>query len=195
MILMIDNYDSFTYNLVHYFGELNEEVTTVRNDQITIEEITTLNPDMIVISPGPCTPKQAGISVSVIEKLSNEKPIMGICLGHQSIAEAFGGRIIRANRLVHGKTSRIYHNETGIFEDIPNPFEATRYHSLIVDRDSLPQQLEITAWTDEDEIMGVRHRELLVEGVQFHPESILTKHGKDILNNFLKITETHERGN
>ena len=195
MILMIDNYDSFTYNLVHYFGELNEEVTTVRNDQITIEEITTLNPDMIVISPGPCTPKQAGISVSVIEKLSKEKPIMGICLGHQSIAEAFGGRIIRANRLVHGKTSRIYHNETGIFEDIPNPFEATRYHSLIVDRDSLPQQLEITAWTDEDEIMGVRHRELLVEGVQFHPESILTKHGKDILNNFLKITETHERGN
>lgn len=195
MILMIDNYDSFTYNLVHYFGELNEEVTTVRNDQITIEEITTLNPDMIVISPGPCTPKQAGISVSVIEKLSDKKPIMGICLGHQSIAEAFGGRIIRANRLVHGKTSRIYHNEVGIFKDIPNPFEATRYHSLIIDRDSLPQQLETTAWTDEDEIMGVRHRELLVEGVQFHPESILTKHGKDILDNFLKITETDERGN
>lgn len=195
MILMIDNYDSFTYNLVHYFGELNEEVRTVRNDQITIEEITTLNPDMIVISPGPCTPKQAGISVSVIEKLSDKKPIMGICLGHQSIAEAFGGRIIKANRLVHGKTSMIYHNEEGIFKDIPNPFEATRYHSLIIDRDSLPKQLEVTAWTDEDEIMGVRHRELLVEGVQFHPESILTKHGKDILNNFLKITETDERGN
>lgn len=189
MILMIDNYDSFTYNLVHYFGELNEEVKTVRNDKITIEDIISLNPDIIVISPGPCTPKQAGISVNVVQELSRKKPIMGICLGHQSIAEAFGGRIVRADRLVHGKTSRIYHNGTGIFKDIPNPFEATRYHSLIIDRASLPEQLEITAWTDEDEIMGIKHKELAVEGVQFHPESVLTKHGKDILSNFLKITK------
>jgi len=189
MILMIDNYDSFTYNLVHYFGELNEEVKTVRNDKITIEDIISLNPDIIVISPGPCTPKQAGISVNVVQELSRKKPIMGICLGHQSIAEAFGGRIVRAGRLVHGKTSRIHHNGTGIFKDIPNPFEATRYHSLIIDRTSLPEQLEITAWTNEDEIMGIKHKELAVEGVQFHPESVLTKHGKDILSNFLKITK------
>jgi len=189
MILMIDNYDSFTYNLVHYFGELNEEVKTVRNDKISIEDIISLNPDIIVISPGPCTPKQAGISVNVVQELSRKKPIMGICLGHQSIAEAFGGRIVRAGRLVHGKTSRIYHNGTGIFKDIPNPFEATRYHSLIIDRASLPEQLEITAWTNEDEIMGIKHKELAVEGVQFHPESVLTKYGKDILSNFLKITK------
>ncbi len=189
MILMIDNYDSFTYNLVHYFGELNEEVRTVRNDKITIEDIISLNPDMIVISPGPCTPRQAGISVNVIKELSCRKPIMGICLGHQSIAEAFGGRIVRADRLVHGKTSQIYHNGTGIFKDIPNPFEATRYHSLIIDRASLPEQLEVTAWTDEDEIMGIKHKELAVQGVQFHPESVLTKHGRDILSNFLKITK------
>jgi len=189
MILMIDNYDSFTYNLVHYFGELNEEVKTVRNDKITIEDIISLNPDIIVISPGPCTPKQAGISVNVVQELSRKKPIMGICLGHQSIAEAFGGRIVRAGRLVHGKTSRIHHNGTGIFKGIPNPFEATRYHSLIIDRASLPEQLEITAWTNEDEIMGIKHKELAVEGVQFHPESVLTKHGKDILSNFLKITK------
>jgi len=189
MILMIDNYDSFTYNLVHYFGELNEEVKTVRNDKISIEDIISLNPDIIVISPGPCTPKQAGISVNVVQELSRKKPIMGICLGHQSIAEAFGGRIVRAGRLVHGKTSRIYHNGTGIFKGIPNPFEATRYHSLIIDRASLPEQLEITAWTNEDEIMGIKHKELAVEGVQFHPESVLTKHGKDILSNFLKITK------
>ncbi len=187
MILMIDNYDSFTYNLVHYLAELGEEVETVRNDKISAEEITSMNPDIIVISPGPCTPNRAGISVEVVKKFLGIKPIMGVCLGHQSIGEALGGKIIKASKLLHGKTSAIYHNERGIFEGIPNPFEATRYHSLIIDKATLPKQLEITAWTDEEEIMGIKHKKFSVEGVQFHPESILTKHGKDILNNFLNI--------
>ena len=186
MILMIDNYDSFTYNLVHYLGELGEEVETVRNDKIEASGIDSLDPDIVVISPGPCTPKEAGNSVSIIKEFAGKKPILGVCLGHQSIADAFGAKIIRADRLVHGKTSEIYHRGEGIFEGIPNPFEATRYHSLIIDRDTLPDEFEITAWTGEDEIMGIRHRELPIEGVQFHPESVLTKYGKDILNNFLK---------
>ena len=186
MILMIDNYDSFTYNLVHYFGELGEDVETVRNDQITVEEINSIDPDIIVISPGPCTPKQAGISVDIVKRFFRKKPIMGVCLGHQSIVHAFGAQIVRADRLVHGKTSDIYHNNQGIFEGIPNPFEATRYHSLIVDRSTLPEQFEITAWTSKNEIMAIKHKELPIEGVQFHPESVLTKYGKNILDNFLK---------
>ena len=186
MILMIDNYDSFTYNLVHYLGELGEEVNTIRNDKINADEIESMDPDIIVISPGPCTPKEAGNSVNIIKEFSGKKPILGVCLGHQSIADAFGAEIIRADRLVHGKTSKIFHNNEGIFEGIPNPFEATRYHSLIIDRDTVPDEFEITAWTEDDEILGIRHRELPIEGVQFHPESVLTTHGKDILNNFLK---------
>lgn len=189
MILMIDNYDSFTYNLVHYLGELGEEVTTIRNDEITIDEINNLNPDIIVISPGPCTPKEAGQSVDIIKEFSGKKPILGVCLGHQSIGDAFGADIVRAERLVHGKTSEIFHNNTGIFKDIPNPFEATRYHSLIIDKETLSDDFEITAWTKEDEIMGIRHKTLLIEGVQFHPESVLTTYGKDILNNFLKLAK------
>jgi len=189
MILMIDNYDSFTYNLVHYLGELGEEVTTIRNDDITIDEINELNPDIIVISPGPCTPKEAGISVDIVKEFSGKKPILGVCLGHQSIGDAFGADIVRAERLVHGKTSEIFHNSTGIFKDIPNPFEATRYHSLIIDKETLSDDFEITAWTKEDEIMGIRHKTLLIEGVQFHPESVLTIYGKDILNNFLKLAK------
>jgi len=189
MILMIDNYDSFTYNLVHYLGELGEKVTTIRNDEITIDEINNLNPDIIVISPGPCTPKEAGQSVDIIKEFSGKKPILGVCLGHQSIGDAFGADIVRAERLVHGKTSEIFHNNTGIFKDIPNPFEATRYHSLIIDKETLSDDFEITAWTKEDEIMGIRHKTLLIEGVQFHPESVLTTYGKDILNNFLKLAK------
>jgi len=189
MILMIDNYDSFTYNLVHYLGELGEEVTTIRNDDITIDGINNLNPDIIVISPGPCTPKEAGISVDIVKEFSGKKPILGVCLGHQSIGDAFGADIVRAERLVHGKTSEIFHNSTGIFKDIPNPFEATRYHSLIIDKETLSDDFEITAWTKEDEIMGIRHKTLLIEGVQFHPESVLTIYGKDILNNFLKLAK------
>jgi len=189
MILMIDNYDSFTYNLVHYLGELGEEVTTIRNDDITIDGINNLNPDIIVISPGPCTPKEAGISVDIVKEFSGKKPILGVCLGHQSIGDAFGADIVRAERLVHGKTSEIFHNGTGIFKDIPNPFEATRYHSLIIDKETLSDDFEITAWTKDDEIMGIRHKTLLIEGVQFHPESVLTIYGKDILNNFLKLAK------
>jgi anthranilate synthase/aminodeoxychorismate synthase-like glutamine amidotransferase len=187
MILMIDNYDSFTYNLVHYLGELGEKVLVFRNDKITLEEVGRLNPDMVVVSPGPCTPKEAGISVDLIKEFAGRIPILGVCLGHQSIGYAFGGNIVRANRLLHGKTSQIYHNGKGIYDGVPNPFEATRYHSLLIEKESLPYKLEVTAWTDEGEIMGVRHREYLIEGVQFHPESILTKHGKDILKNFIKI--------
>jgi len=190
MILMIDNYDSFTYNLVHYLGELGEKVTTIRNDDITLDEINKLNPDIIVISPGPCTPKEAGASIDIIKEFAGKKPILGVCLGHQSIADAYGADIVRAERLVHGKTSEIFHNNEGIFEGIPNPFEATRYHSLIIDRDTLSDDFEITAWTKEDEIMGIRHKTLLIEGVQFHPESVLTTYGKDILNNFLKLAKT-----
>ncbi len=186
MLLMIDNYDSFTYNLVQYFGELGEDIKVYRNNKITLHEIERLKPNRIVISPGPCTPKEAGISIDVIKFFSGKIPILGVCLGHQSIGAAFGGDIIRAPRLMHGKTSLIYHDGNTIFEGLPNPFEATRYHSLIIKRETLPSCLEITAWTDKEEIMGVRHKHFIVEGVQFHPESILTKVGKDLLRNFLK---------
>jgi len=189
MILMIDNYDSFTYNLVHYLGELGEKVLVFRNDKITIEDVGKLNPDMVVISPGPCTPKEAGISVDLIKEFAGRIPILGVCLGHQSIGYAFGGNIVRAKRLLHGKTSQIYHDGKTIYEGVPTPFEATRYHSLLVEDSSLPDGLEVTAWTDEDEIMGIRHKEYLIEGVQFHPESILTKHGKDLLRNFVRIAK------
>ena len=187
MLLMIDNYDSFTYNLVQYLGELGEDIHVFRNDKLKIEDIIKLNPDRIVISPGPCTPKEAGISVDVIKYFAGKLPMLGVCLGHQAIGEAFGGDIIRADRLMHGKISMIFHDGKTIFEGIPNPFEATRYHSLIIKRDTLPSCLEISAETKEGEIMGVRHKEFKVEGVQFHPESILTKVGIDILKNFLKI--------
>jgi len=187
MLLMIDNYDSFTYNLVQYLGELGEDIHVFRNDKLKIEDIVRLNPDRIVISPGPCTPKEAGISVDVIKYFAGKLPMLGVCLGHQAIGEAFGGDIIRADRLMHGKISMIYHDGKSIFEGIPNPFEATRYHSLIIKRDTLPSCLEISAETKEGEIMGVRHKEFKIEGVQFHPESILTKVGIDILKNFLKI--------
>ena len=190
MILMIDNYDSFTYNLVHYLGELGEKVLVFRNDKITIEDVGKLNPDMVVISPGPCTPKEAGISVDLIKEFTGRIPILGVCLGHQSIGYAFGGNIVRAKRLLHGKTSQIYHDGKSIYEGVPTPFEATRYHSLLVEGSSLPDELEVTAWTNEDEIMGIRHKEYLIEGVQFHPESILTKHGKDLLRNFIRIAKS-----
>ncbi len=185
---MIDNYDSFTYNLVQYLGELGEDVRVFRNDQITLEQIAELAPDRIVISPGPCTPNEAGVSVEVIRTLGGVMAILGVCLGHQSIGQAYGGRIVRAKRLMHGKTSLIHHRGQGVFAGLPSPFEATRYHSLVIERDTLPDCLEVTAWTEEDdEIMGVRHRELPVEGVQFHPESILTEHGHALLSNFLKM--------
>jgi len=187
MLLMIDNYDSFTYNLVQYLGELGEEIRVFRNDAITLQEIQGLDPERIVISPGPCTPNEAGISVEVIRRFAGKIPLLGVCLGHQSIGAAFGGEIIRAPRLMHGKTSTIHHDGRTIFEGLSNPFEATRYHSLLIRRETLPQCLEITAWTDRDEIMGVRHREFIVEGVQFHPESILTTEGKALLGNFLKL--------
>jgi anthranilate synthase/aminodeoxychorismate synthase-like glutamine amidotransferase len=187
MILMIDNYDSFTYNLVQYLGELGQEIRVFRNDQVSTEEIDAMQPERIVISPGPCTPKEAGISVELIKKFSGKIPILGVCLGHQSIVEAFGGDIVRAGRLMHGKTSMIQHDEKTIFQHLPNPFEATRYHSLIAKRETLPACFEISAETKEGEIMGVRHKKFLVEGVQFHPESILTKSGKDLLKNFLKL--------
>lgn len=191
MLLMIDNYDSFTYNIVQYLGELKADVRVVRNDEITLEEIAALAPEKIVISPGPCTPNEAGVSMKVIECFSDKVPILGICLGHQSIGQVFGGKVVRARNVMHGKTSPIYHNRQGVFDELRNPFEATRYHSLIIEKESLPDCLEITAWTqtsdgEVDEIMGVRHKTLPVEGVQFHPESILTEHGHDLLNNFLK---------
>ena len=190
MLLMIDNYDSFTYNLVQYFGELGVEVQVFRNDQITIAQMEKLNPDQIVISPGPCTPNEAGVSVEAIKHFAGKKPILGVCLGHQSIGQAFGGRIVHASAIMHGKTSLIHHKNCGLFKGIDNPFEATRYHSLVVEKSSLPACLEITAWTENeqgelDEIMGVRHREHAIEGMQFHPESILTEHGHDLLKNFL----------
>ncbi len=186
MLLMIDNYDSFTYNLVQYYGELGEKIKVYRNDRITVKEIEELDPDRIVISPGPCTPKEAGISIEVIRYFAGKKPVLGVCLGHQSVGAAFGGDIINAPQLMHGKTSLIYHDGKTIFEELPNPFEATRYHSLIIKRETLPESLEVTAWTKEGEIMGVRHRKYVIEGVQFHPESILTMVGKDLLRNFLK---------
>ena len=186
---MIDNYDSFTYNLVHYLAELGEEVVVYRNDKIELEDIGRLNPDMMVVSPGPCTPKEAGISVDAIKEFAGRMPILGVCLGHQSVAYAYGAEIVRADRLLHGKTSEIHHDGKTIYKNIPDPFEATRYHSLVVNKKSLPDSFEITAWTDEGEIMGIRHKEHLIEGVQFHPESILTKHGKDLLKNFIGIAK------
>jgi anthranilate synthase component 2 len=185
MLLMIDNYDSFTYNLVQYFGELGADVHVHRNDKISLEEIEKMQPSRIVISPGPCTPNEAGISIAVIEAFSGRVPILGVCLGHQSIGQAFGGRIVRAKTLMHGKTSMIYHKDTGVFRGLENPLQATRYHSLVIEKESLPDCLEITAWTDDDEIMGVRHKTMDVEGVQFHPESILTHQGHELLANFL----------
>lgn len=187
MLLMIDNYDSFTYNLVQYLGELGEEIRVFRNDRITVREIEDMKPERIVISPGPCTPKEAGISIEVIRHFGGRVPLLGVCLGHQSIGAAFGGEIIRAPRLMHGKTSTIHHDGRSVFEGVPNPFEATRYHSLLIRKETLPECLEITAWTDMGEIMGVRHKEFIIEGVQFHPESILTTVGKDLLRNFLLL--------
>ena len=185
MLLMIDNYDSFTYNLVQYFGELGQDVQVYRNDQITVGEIDKLAPDHIVISPGPCTPNEAGVSIEVIKAFAGKRPILGVCLGHQAIGQAFGGKIVHAKELMHGKTSMVHHNGEGVFKGLPSPFEATRYHSLVIERESLPDCLGITAWTDDGEIMGVRHKEFMVEGVQFHPESILSEHGHDLLRNFL----------
>jgi anthranilate synthase/aminodeoxychorismate synthase-like glutamine amidotransferase len=187
MLLMIDNYDSFTYNLVQYLGELGEDVRVYRNDKISVKEIEQLRPRRIVISPGPCTPREAGISVETIKHLAGRIPILGVCLGHQSLAVAFGGEVVRADRLMHGKTSMIHHDGRTIFRDLPNPFEATRYHSLIVRRETLPACFEVSAETAEGEVMGLRHKTLGVEGVQFHPESILTAAGKDLLRNFLKL--------
>ena len=190
MLLVIDNYDSFTYNLVQYLGELGEDVEVYRNDRITVAEIRDLAPRHIVISPGPCTPNEAGISVQVVRELGGEIPLLGVCLGHQSIGQAFGGKVVRAATLMHGKTSMIHHDGRGIFRRLPNPFEATRYHSLAVERASLPEVLEVTAETEDGEIMGLRHRRLAIEGVQFHPESILTRVGKDLLRNFLAVGST-----
>jgi anthranilate synthase component 2 len=191
MLLMIDNYDSFTYNLVQYFGELGADIRVCRNDEITIADIEKLAPQQIVISPGPCTPKEAGISVETIRHFAGRIPLLGVCLGHQSIGEAFGGRIIRAKRVMHGKISAIHHRGQGVFRDLPDPFNATRYHSLVIEQETLPDCLEVTAWTQNpdgsmEEIMGVRHRTLPIEGVQFHPESILTEHGHKLLKNFLE---------
>jgi anthranilate synthase component 2 len=186
MLLMIDNYDSFTYNLVQYFGELGQDVQVYRNDEIDLDRIAALHPDHIVISPGPCTPNEAGVSVPVIKQFAGVVPILGVCLGHQGIGQAFGGNIVHAKQLMHGKTSEIHHHSIGVFSGLPNPFTATRYHSLVIERESLPDCLEITAWTDDGEIMGVRHKTLAVEGVQFHPESILSEHGHALLENFLR---------
>ena len=185
MLLMIDNYDSFTYNLVQYFGELGEDVRVYRNDEITLDEIAALRPERIVISPGPCSPNEAGISVPAIRQFAGRIPILGVCLGHQSIGAAFGGKIVHARQLMHGKTSLVHHCDTGVFRGLPNPFTATRYHSLAIERSTLPTCLEVTSWTEDGEIMGVRHREFAVEGVQFHPESIQTAHGHELLRNFL----------
>jgi anthranilate synthase component 2 len=191
MLLMIDNYDSFTYNLVQYLGELGVEVRVVRNDELTVEQVAALTPERIVISPGPCTPNEAGISVPVIREFAGRVPILGVCLGHQSIGQAFGGNIVKAKMVMHGKTSPVHHSGSGVFSGLPDPFQATRYHSLVIEWASLPLDLEVTAWTQTpdgapDEIMGVRHRHLPVQGVQFHPESILTQHGHALLRNFLE---------
>ena len=188
MLLMIDNYDSFTYNLVQYFGELGEDVAVHRNDEITLEGIARLKPARIVVSPGPCTPNEAGVSVPLINEFAGKIPILGVCLGHQSIGQAFGGKVVHAAQLMHGKTSLIQHEGGGVFRGLPQPFLATRYHSLVVERASLPDCLAVTAWTDDGEIMGLRHKTLAVEGVQFHPESILTEHGHRMLKNFLEET-------
>lgn len=188
MLLVIDNYDSFTYNLVQYFGEMGATLVVKRNDEITLDEIAALKPSKIVISPGPCTPKEAGVSNAVIKQFGPTIPLLGVCLGHQCIGDVFGGNVIRAPRLMHGKTSPIHHNGKGVFANLPNPFEATRYHSLIVERETFPEVLEITAETAEKEIMGLRHRQYPIYGVQFHPESILTQHGKNLLRNFLEMS-------
>jgi len=190
MLLMIDNYDSFTYNLVQYFGELGQEVWVYRNDQITPEQIAELQPGYLVLSPGPCTPNQAGVSLAAVERFAGHLPILGVCLGHQSIGQAFGGRIVRAGQVMHGKTSEVYHTDQGVFAGLPSPFTVVRYHSLVIEKATVPDCLEVTAWTQTpaghlDEIMGVRHKTLPVEGVQFHPESILTEHGHALLRNFL----------
>lgn len=190
MILMIDNYDSFTYNLVQYFGELGADMKVVRNDEITIAEIASLAPEKIVISPGPCTPNEAGVSIDTIKTFAGKIPLLGVCLGHQSIGQAFGGKVIRAPFVMHGKTSPVHHSNTGVFRGLSNPFQATRYHSLVIEKETIPDCLEITAWTQNAdgsmaEIMGVKHKTLAIEGVQFHPESILTEHGHDMLRNFL----------
>jgi anthranilate synthase component II len=185
MLLMIDNYDSFTYNLVQYFGELGQDVKVIRNDEMTLEDIEKLAPGRIVLSPGPCTPNEAGISLDLIRRFAGRLPILGVCLGHQAIGQAFGGRVVHAKTLMHGKVSRIHHAGTGVFRGLPTPYDATRYHSLAIERASCPAELEVTAWTEDGEIMGVRHRSLPVEGVQFHPESILTQHGHALLRNFL----------
>ena len=189
MLLVIDNYDSFTYNLVQYLGELGQQMRVVRNNEVAVDDVERMCPEAIVISPGPCTPNEAGISLEVISRLAGKIPILGVCLGHQAIGQAFGGKVIRAKEFVHGKTSRVFHDDKGLFAGLPNPFEATRYHSLIVERSSLPECLEITAKTWDEEIMGLRHKSLPVEGVQFHPESFLTKVGKDILRNFLRLAK------
>ncbi len=185
MIVMIDNYDSFTYNLVQYLGVLGEELIVKRNDEITVAEIERLRPDFIMISPGPCTPNEAGVSLEVIDRFAGQIPIFGVCLGHQAIAQAFGGRVVRAPRLMHGKTSSVYHDGETIFRGVPNPFTATRYHSLIVERETLPDCFVVSAWTEEEEVMAIRHKTLPVEGVQFHPESIMTSHGMQLLKNFI----------
>jgi len=186
MLLMIDNYDSFTYNLVQYLGELGEDVKVVRNDEMTADEVERLAPARIVLSPGPCTPNEAGISIEVVRRFAGRVPILGVCLGHQAIGQAFGGKVVRAKALMHGKVSRIHHSAAGVFRGLPTPFQATRYHSLAIERASCPAELEVTAWTDDGEIMGLAHRSLAIEGVQFHPESILTEHGHALLANFLK---------
>jgi anthranilate synthase component 2 len=185
---MIDNYDSFTYNLVQYFGELGEDVRTFRNDEITLDEINALKPDRICLSPGPCSPKEAGICVDLLQQFAGKLPILGVCLGHQAVGEAFGGKVIRAQQVMHGKTSPISHTGVGVFKDLPNPFTVIRYHSLAIERSSIPACLEITAWTEDGEIMGVRHKEYDIEGVQFHPESILSEHGHALLRNFVQRT-------
>ncbi|MFJ8531337.1 aminodeoxychorismate/anthranilate synthase component II [Bacillus sp. NPDC094106] len=186
MILMIDNYDSFTFNLVQFLGELGQELVVKRNDEITISDIEQMKPDFLMISPGPCSPNEAGISMGVIKYFAGKIPIFGVCLGHQSIAQVFGGDVVRAERLMHGKTSPMYHDGKTIFSEIPNPFTATRYHSLIVKKETLPECLEVTSWTEEGEIMALRHKTLPIEGVQFHPESIMTSHGKELLQNFIR---------
>ncbi|ULJ59425.1 aminodeoxychorismate/anthranilate synthase component II [Wielerella bovis] len=185
MLLFIDNYDSFTYNIVQYFGELGQNVVVRCNDDITLDEIATLQPQYLVIGPGPCSPKEAGISVAAMQYFAGKLPILGVCLGHQTIGEAFGGKVVRAKTLMHGKTSPVHHHGTGVFRGLPNPVICTRYHSLVIERESLPEHLQITAWTDDGEIMGVRHRDYAIEGVQFHPEGLLTEHGHDMLKNFL----------
>ncbi|MDG1073381.1 MAG: aminodeoxychorismate/anthranilate synthase component II [Methylophilaceae bacterium] len=186
MLLMIDNYDSFTYNLVQYFGELGQDVQVYRNDEIDLATVAALKPRHIVISPGPCTPNEAGISLALINEFKGKIPLLGVCLGHQSIGQAFGGNIIKAKTLMHGKTSLIHHKNDGVFKGLPNPYTATRYHSLVIEKESLPACLEITAWTEDGEIMGVRHQTLAIEGVQFHPESVLTEYGHELLDNFIK---------